>query len=216
MLVQLVAKKVGFSMVLALLGFGLAWAPARSAARSARGVSSYALAEGTNEFGLWAGGAPDSVDFVGNSENRKLFLSGLRYGRIFKAWESMSLEYTFDVIPAALVFMPDSARGTRSTIYGAGVSPLGIKLNFGQDTRIKPFVAASAGFVYFQDDVPVRGSSRFNFTPELGFGLQFFMTPKNAVTLGYKLQHISNAGIGRRNPGMDSHLIYAGFSFFTP
>ena len=132
------------------------------------------------------------------------------------AWESVSLEYTLDIFPAALVFEPDRVRRGRSTIYGAGLSPLGFKINFGQQSWIKPFVAASVGFLYFEKDTPVPHSSRLNFTPEIGLGVQFFLAPKSAVTLGYKLHHMSNANTGRRNPGMDSHVIYAGYSFFTP
>ena len=49
----------------------------------------------------------------------------------------------------------------------------------------------------------------------LGLGVRFFFSPKQALTLGYKLHHISNANTGRSNPGMDSHVVYAGFSFFT-
>ena len=176
----------------------------------------YKLVEGTNEFGLWAGGSPDSAKLIGNVEDRQLILAALRYGRIVAAWESVSLEYTLDIFPAALVFEPGRVREGSSTSYGAGLSPLGFKLLFGQESWIKPFVAASVGFLYFERDIPVPRSSRFNFTPEIGFGIQFFTAPERAVTLGYRLQHISNADTGRRNPGMDSHMIYAGFSFFTP
>jgi hypothetical protein len=114
------------------------------------------------------------------------------------------------------VFEPDRVRRGKSSFYGAGLSPLGLKINFGQQSWIKPFIAASVGFLYFEEDVPVPRSSRFNFTPEAGLGVQFFLTPKNALTLGYKLHHMSNAYTSRSNPGMDSHVIYAGFSFFTP
>lgn len=177
---------------------------------------SYALATGMNEFGIWGGGSPDSTVFIGKTADRSLLLVGLRYGRVLGAWESASLQYTFDILPAAVVFEPARIRTGDSTIYGAGLSPLGFKLNFGQQSWIKPFLAASVGFLYFEDDVPVPRSSRFNFTPELGLGAQFFLAPKRAVTVGYKFHHISSAGIHRRNPGMDSHVLYAGFSFFTP
>ena len=169
-----------------------------------------------NEFGLWGGGSPDSFDFIGTVEDRELLLFGLRYGRVLGAWESVSLEYTLDIIPAAVVFEPASVRRGSSNIYGAGLSPLGFKLNFGQESWIKPFLAASVGFLYFEKDIPVPRSSRFNFTPELGLGAQFFIAPKKALTLGYKWHHMSNANTGRSNPGMDSHVFYAGFSFFTP
>lgn len=178
-------------------------------------VAGYALAKGTNEFGLWAGGSPDSSRIFGDIGDRKLVLFGLRYGRILAAWDWGSLEYTLDIFPAAVVFEPDRVRRGSSTIYGAGLSPLGLKVNFGQ-SWIQPFVAASVGFLYFEDDIPVPDSSRFNFTPEFGLGLQFFLTPKQALTLGYKLHHMSNADTSRNNPGMDSHVIYVGFSFFTP
>jgi hypothetical protein len=201
--------------VLSFSAFFLHTAPLHGA-EPASASSAYALTKGTNEFGFWAGGSPDSSRIFGDVEDRKLLLVALRYGRVLAAWESISLEYTLDILPAAVVFEPGHVRRGSSTIYGAGLSPLGFKVNFGQQSWIKPFVAASVGFLYFQDDVPVPRSSRFNFSPELGLGVQFFFAPKRAVTFGYKLQHISNANTGRSNPGMDSHVLYAGFSFFTP
>jgi opacity protein-like surface antigen len=179
-------------------------------------AGAYALTKGTNEFGLWGGGSPDSFDFIGTVEDRELLLFGLRYGRVLGAWESVSLQYTLDILPAAVVFEPSSVRRGSSTIYGAGLSPIGFKLNVGQENWIKPFLAASVGFLYFEKDIPVPRSSRFNFTPELGLGVQFFLAPKKALTLAYKWHHMSNANTGRSNPGMDSHVFYAGFSFFTP
>jgi len=177
--------------------------------------ANYALLTGMNEFGFWAGGSPESTEFIGRVPDTSLLLVGLRYGRILAAWETLSVEYTLDVLPVAVVFAPEGVRNGHST-YGAGVSPVGFKINFGQESWIKPFLAASVGFLYFEDDVPVPGSSRFNFTPELGGGLQFFLTPRRALTLGYKYHHISNAGRSTRNPGMDSNVIYLGYSFFSP
>ena len=203
---------IAIVLLIAVMGFK----PLYAAESPAGPAGGYALVKGTNEFGLWAGGSPDTSEFIGKVEDRQLVLVALRYGRILAAWESLSFEYTFDIFPAAWVFEPGRVRRGSSTTYGAGLSPLGFKLIFGQQSRIKPFVAASVGFLYFERDIPVPRSSRFNFTPEIGFGMQFFLAPKRAVTLGYKLHHISNANTGRRNPGMDSHLIYAGFSFFTP
>jgi hypothetical protein len=191
------------------------FAAPRPAAR-AQTRSDYRLVSGMNEFGLWAGGSPDSFDFIGTVEDRELLLVGLRYGRVLGAWESVSLEYTLDIIPAAVVFEPDRVRRGSSSIYGAGLSPIGLKLNVGQDSWIKPFVAAAVGFLYFEKDIPVPRSSRFNFTPELGLGVQVFFAPKKALTLGYKWHHMSNANTGRSNPGMDSHVFYAGVSLFTP
>jgi opacity protein-like surface antigen len=202
-------------VVLAIL-IGLFNASRTEGAENAAPGSGYALAKGSNEFGLWGGGSPDTAKVFGNVEDRKLFLVALRYGRILAAWESFSLEYTVDVFPVAIYSEPDHVRSGSSTLYGGGLSPFGFKINFLQQSWIQPFIAASVGFLYFQDDVPVPHSSRFNFTPELGVGVQFFVAPKRALTLGYKFHHMSNANTGESNPGMDSNVLYAGFSFFTP
>jgi lipid A 3-O-deacylase len=207
-----------FIAAIGLLILGALFASVRVQAQDTPTVigGGYALAKGVNEFGVWIGGSPDSSKIFGNVEDRQLLLVGLRYGRVLATWEPVALEYTVDIIPAAVVFEPSDVRPGRSTIYGAGVSPFGLRLNFLPRSWIQPFLGASVGFLYFQDDVPVPDSSRFNFTPEIGLGVQFFLSPKQALTLGYKLLHISNANTGRSNPGMDSHVIYAGFSFFTP
>jgi hypothetical protein len=177
-------------------------------------TSSYALRKGMNEFGVWAGGSPSSNVAIGKTPDTSLALLGLRYGRVLGDWDWASLQYTVDIIPAAGVFASESVRRDNA-IYGLGLSPIGLKFNFGQESWIKPFVGASVGFLYFTDDVPVPRSSRFNFTPELGLGVQFFVSPSNAVTVGSKYHHISNGYTHRRNPGLDSNVIYAGFSFFT-
>jgi hypothetical protein len=209
--------KVKFLLTIAFLMVGSVSQTLHSAETPRTAAApSYALVDGMNEFGFWAGVSPDSTEFIGKAEDRSLILLGLRYGRILLAWSWASLEYTFDILPVAVVFEPERVRSGSSTIYGAGLSPVGFKVNFGQESWIKPFIGASVGFLYFTDDVPVPDSSRFNLTPEIGLGLQFFLAPKRAVTVGYKYHHISNAGRSRRNPGMDSNLFYAGFSFFTP
>lgn len=199
------------AIVLGAFGLLVGFTPARSAEPPRPGA--YALGKGTNEFGLWIGGSPDSF---GNIEDRQMLLVALRYGRVLAAWDWASLEYTLDLFPAAPVFEPDHVRRGSSTIYGFGLGPLGLKLRVGQESWIKPFLAASLGLVYFRRDVPVPDSSHVNFTEEIGLGVDFSLASKTALTVGYKLQHLSNAGLGDRNPGMNSHFIYAGFSFFTP
>lgn len=205
-----ILKKASGSLFLAAVAVlsMLGSAPLRAAEPS----RTYALTRGTNEFGLWIGGSPYSF---GNTHDRQLLLVGLRYGRVLAEWDWGALQYNLDIIPAAVVFEPSRVRRGSSTIYGAGLSPLGLKLSLGQ-SWIKPFLAGNVGFLYFQHSIPVPRSSHFNFTPEIGLGVDFFLTPKQALTLGYKVHHISNAGLGDNNPGMDSHVIYAGFSFFTP
>src|SRR5919106_803979 len=92
-------QSFGVIAVLFFSAFFIFVAPLHGAEPTAA-TAAYALTKGTNEFGLWAGGSPDSSKIFGTIEDRKLLLSALRYGRVLAAWESISLEYTLDILPA--------------------------------------------------------------------------------------------------------------------
>jgi hypothetical protein len=178
------------------------------------------LQKGTNELGFWAGGSFDSPTLIGTAEDRKYFTIGLRYGRVFATSKRVAYEYTIDLVPVAVVFQPDFAqvfnRSGASSIYGAGLSPIGFKVNFNRSGRFKPFLSTSGGFIYFGHPVPddVPGATEFNFTFDFGGGVQISSGARGAVILGYKFQHISNGGRSIVNPGLDANVIYAGYSFF--
>jgi hypothetical protein len=178
------------------------------------------LEAGTNEFGVWGGGSFDSPTLIGTAKGRKLFLLGLRYGRVLGGTRSMAVAYTVDAIPVALVFQPDIARQFNrrndAVVYGAGLSPLGFQFIFNRRGRVKPFAGLSGGFLYSRRPIPVDtfDATHFNFTFDFGGGAQFFTDSRHAVILGYKFHHISNANRSRVNPGLDGSLFYIGFSFF--
>lgn len=184
------------------------------------GHDSYYLEKGMNEYGVWGGGSFDSPTVIGTAEDRKFFTLGLRYGRVLGGSKRVAYEYTVDAVPLAIVFQPEFARvfnrNPDRSIYGAGISPIGFKVNFNRQGRLKPFVSTSGGFLYFRRPVPVDVAlaTRFNFTFEFSGGLQIFTRSRRAVTIGYKFQHISNGGRSEVNPGLDANVIYAGFSLF--
>ncbi len=184
------------------------------------GNNSTSLEKGENEFGVWGGGAVNNATLFGSATDRKLVIAGVRYGRVVGTTGSIAWEYTFDLVPIAKIYQPDSVTQANpraaSSIYGKGLSPFGLKLNFNRHGRLKPFVSASGGFLYFNRGTPVEvlGATRFNFTFDFGGGVQVFSTARSAVSFGYKLHHISNARITSVNPGLDSNVFYAGFSIF--
>jgi hypothetical protein len=180
----------------------------------------YYLNKGLNEWGVWGGGSFDSPTVLGTAEDRKFLILALRYGRILGGSKRIAYEYTVDAVPLAVVFQPDFVRAFNRhpdhSIYGAGISPIGLKANFNRQGRIKPFVSGSAGFLYFKHPVPfdVPLATRFNFTFDFSGGVQIFTDSRRAVTLGYRWHHISNAYRSGVNPGLDANIFYAGFSLF--
>jgi opacity protein-like surface antigen len=47
-----------------------------------------------------------------------------------------------------------------------------------------------------------------------GFGISYFLTDQVALNVGYRFNHISNAGTHYPNLGLNASLPYGGFSFF--
>jgi hypothetical protein len=102
---QMKAKKflVGAALLMSFTTL-FSFSPVQGAeAAGGNAPANYALVEGMNEFGFWAGGSPTSNVAIGRTPDTSLLLVGLRYGRVLKAWESISLQYTLDILPAAVV-----------------------------------------------------------------------------------------------------------------
>jgi opacity protein-like surface antigen len=74
-------------------------------------------------------------------------------------------------------------------------------------------VNGTAGVLYFSQQVPVSGSSQFNFAVSWGAGVQLWHSGSQSISLGYKFNHISNANSAARNPGVDSNVFYAGYGW---
>ena len=106
----------------------------------------------------------------GTSKDRELLLVNLQYARTLIATRPFKLKYTADIVPLALEFQPthrhvvDGALLTHpaGTIYGTGANPIGLQANFGPK-KVQPMVNGSLGFLYFDRQVPIIGSSQFNY-----------------------------------------------------
>jgi len=98
--------------------------------------------------------------------------------------------------------------------HGVGFTPK-IKYTFVAQDRIRPY-AEFAGGPFWTDlagKIPEE-SSRFNFVLTAGFGVSYFLTDQAALNVGYRFQHISNAGTRYPNFGLNASLPFGGFSFF--
>jgi hypothetical protein len=108
---------------------------------------------------------------------------------------------------------PIYGRFNRFSGDAAGAS-LVMKYNLLSFGRWMPFWDVGVGLLW-TDLAPriAEDSSQVNFALETGPGVQYFVTTRMAVTVGVRYHHISNAGIGKRNLGLDAVLPYAGVSW---
>jgi hypothetical protein len=129
--------------------------------------------------------------------------------------DNVKLKYTTDFIPVAVLNLPPTpplVTGRRSA-YAFGLSPAGIQANFRSRQKYQPFVGLSVGLLYFDKVIPNGFGTRFNFTADLGGGLEVRLPKKRAFTIGYKYYHISNGNRGISNPGIDNQVFYVGYTF---
>ena len=80
-------------------------------------------------------------------------------------------------------------------------------------SRIAPYIEGGIGMVYTTQHTHEQGT-QFNFLPQVGAGLQFFLNEKLALTGGYRYRHLSNAGMSDDNSGINHHFVLVGMSYF--
>jgi hypothetical protein len=190
-------------------------------------VDPYLRKKGDNEFGFWVGGAFQATTIFGGlredeARGRKFFLTAFRYGRVVAANDSLALQYTLDAIPVALaagnITSASTAGGittfTRETAYGAGLTPLGLQLDFRNGSRVHPFVHVNGGGLIFNQSVPLPDAGKFAFVGEAGGGIRVFTSEEKAVTFGVRFHHISNGDRSGSNRGLNQFIFYGGFSIF--
>jgi lipid A 3-O-deacylase len=166
--------------------------------------------QGSNEIQVWTSGG-HSV--AGGRGSTGVWNVGLRYGWVLTAphgpgFLKGNFEYAIDAVPVWLIFQP------RNTAYGAGLNPVNLKWNFSASHSIVPYAELSGGVLFTNHDVPTR-TSPVNFTPSAAFGAHF-LRDRWAWTLEARYLHISNAGLERLNPGINTLEVRVGFGKFKP
>ncbi len=172
------------------------------------------VTKGTLEFGFLTGYWQGNNAFSNEpSANRSAVYFLPQLGRVLtdeigSGWTSGNVELLIEPL-AAHYYEPFSA-----SAFGGS---LVVKYNFTNFGRWMPFWDGGAGMLWTDlgPRIPEQ-STQFNFVLQTGPGVSYFVTENMAVTFGIRFHHISNAGIGDRNIGLNGCLFNVGVSFFTP
>jgi opacity protein-like surface antigen len=165
---------------------------------------------GGNEYGILFGGQFANAQWVGTTTNSRMYEVEGQYRRILYKSRRFALRYVAEFVPLSLVGDPQ-LNGQRVYAYGIGGSPTGIQVNWVRYHRIQPFLASGGGFLFFNRQL--FGATQLNFTVQVGIGMELFRSDRHSLGIGYQYHHISNANLGRDNPGMDSHVVFVGVTF---
>lgn len=105
-----------------------------------------------------------------------------------------------------------SCHGRQWTI-GEAMSPVGMQWNFLPLRRIQPFINGHGGYMYSTRPIPIGGAGSFNFTFDVGAGIEFYRTRTQSLRLEYRYHHISNGDTANSNPGVDSGVFQVTYAF---
>jgi hypothetical protein len=162
-----------------------------------------------NEIEIWTAGGHGTN---GVTQHTGVFSVGFRYGWVITAPHGPGLlrgrfEYAVDAVPVFLVFQ------RTDTAYGAAVNPFALIWNFDTQGRVLPYIELGGGALFTSTQVPA-GTSRVNFTTAGAVGAHI-LTKKLTWSADIRFMHISNAGLQRLNPGINTAQLRLGVSWFT-
>ena len=114
--------------------------------------------------------------------------------------------FAIEFVPA----MAFIASGHTTWALGANIM---YEHHFAVSGRVLPVWKLGAGALHATDPIPDGGTS-FNLTALTALGVDVMITENDALFLGYRFHHVSNANIGNVNPGINVHTIVFGVSFY--
>jgi lipid A 3-O-deacylase len=113
------------------------------------------------------------------------------------------------------------------TFYGVSLTPVIFRWNFlTHSRRFQPWFQAAGGLIYTTHKFPPNilsdpalgidgGTSVWNFSPQGGGGIHYFIHEKRSIDLGVNGVHISSASLGDRNPGVNASVqVQVGYTFW--
>lgn len=200
-----------------------------------------ALARRSWEYGPFFQGGKG----VGNRADYTFTAAGFRLGRVLSPQVGAGIfrgqfELAGEIMPYWQAFTPapysvsetvyDPSAGlsfTTRVYYGGGtftgvsLTPVIFRWDFKPGRRIAPWFQAAGGLIYTTHKFPPNylgddgGTSVWNFSPQGGIGIHYFIRPGRALTFSANGVHISSASLGDKNPGVNASVMFQiGYTFF--
>jgi lipid A 3-O-deacylase len=173
----------------------------------------------------WDRGAFIDGGFGTSGETSDHFLNaGFRLGKVLTDPAGPGIlrgqfEYAIQLIPYWQAFTPKTTYtldagtpesrqvGTGGTYTGLSITPIILRWNLVHWKRVLPWMQGGGGLIWTNHKFPpngARGTSVWNFEPQFGLGIHYFVKPKQSITFGANAVHISNASLGDANPGVNA------------
>ena len=191
--------------------------PASTGAGSGGDFVSHAMKRDPWDRGVFIDGG-----FGTSGETSDHFLNaGVRIGKVLTDATGPGIlrgqfEYAIELIPYWQAFTPKETYRlgpqlpsvtTGGTYTGLSMTPAILRWNLVRWRRVMPWIQGGGGLIWTNHKFPPngsRGTSVWNFEPQIGVGVHYFVKADRAITFGANAVHISNASLGDANPGVNA------------
>ena len=171
-----------------------------------------AIATCENRAAEWnvAAGIANSVNLFDSTAGRAYAVQNIAWSK------SLTREWGPGIFRGCFAWgieaMPVFAQFDPTNIYGVGVAPVVWRWNFRPQEKWSAFAELSMGGLWSTEPIP-DNTSNVNFTAHWGGGVRLWPRGRHAVLVGYRFQHLSNGNQFGSNPGVNSHVFIAGWSY---
>ncbi|HTW49345.1 MAG TPA: acyloxyacyl hydrolase [Acidobacteriaceae bacterium] len=160
-------------------------------------------------------------------------LGGIFRGQFEYAGELMPYWQAFTPPPheQLITYTLDGVQYSYTAPYGGGtftgvsLTPIILRWDLRPGRKIAPWVQGAGGLIYTTHKFPPDqlvpqgtpgGTSVWNFSPQGGAGLQYFISPRRSIMFSANAIHISSASLGDRNPGVNASIQFQiGYTFWS-
>jgi len=156
-----------------------------------------------------AAGVAKSVNLFQSTSGRAYGVQAIGYAR--ELTRDLDLLGVRGRFAWGIEVMPLFAQFEPSRIYGFGIAPVVWRWNFPPQPKWSVFGELSMGGLWTSDKIP-EDTGQVNFTAHWGGGIRLRPRGGNTVLIGYRFQHFSNGNQLGSNPGVNSHVVIAGWS----
>ncbi len=164
-----------------------------------------------------------------------IYDAGIGFGRVVTAvhgggWLRGDGEFLAELMPfwyaeiprqRITVYTSQSISGGTSEIgpfgyHGVAVTPLLFRWNTLRLHRVRPYGELGGGLLWTAENFPPGlTTSNINFTPQVEFGAQIPTRSRQSVVVGARVVHISSAGLGLYNPGVNVNVqLHVGYTWW--
>lgn len=163
------------------------------------------------DISIW-GSAAIGYEHIRSLSDGQISTAGFTIARVISdeigpGWCRGRLQYGFSLVPVLAVSAPQK-------FLGGGFDPVVLRWNLDKRGRVAPYAEASGGAIITTHTFPYGDSSNFNFGFGVGPGIQVAAGKRQALDLGVRYRHYSNAFLGTYNPSFNGVQFLVGFHWF--